>query len=206
LLAPPHLPIFTYSLSLIIFLLHRRVLRSRLSPRHARPRRPSSRSARPKRHRLLPYLHHAWPRCLRSRLYHAMCGLVAYSTAALSTPPTPYAALSTPPVPYAAPSTSGVALSFAHCHAHFVDPTLVYHRRERSTTPVPATPPAHSHTEPPVYHPVAIHCDLGHIHSMVTHRAVSVLRPIERLVLTADAPSDASLVPSSIRAALVDPH
>jgi hypothetical protein len=44
---------------------------------------------------------------------------------------------------------------------------------------------------------------------MVTRRAAGVLRPIEQLILATDmtaTPLDASLVPSSIRIALADPH
>jgi hypothetical protein len=57
-----------------------------------------------------------------------------------------------------------------------------------------------------VYHPVAIHRDPDHIHPIVTRCAARVLRPVDRLVLTAVAPLDASPVPSSVRAALTDPH
>ena len=41
---------------------------------------------------------------------------------------------------------------------------------------------------------------------MVTRRSNRVLRPVDRLVLTATAPPDASLVPSYVRAALANPH
>jgi hypothetical protein len=44
------------------------------------------------------------------------------------------------------------------------------------------------------------------IHPMVAHHTVGVLHPVDRLVLTAKAPPDASTVPSSIRTALADPH
>jgi hypothetical protein len=59
-----------------------------------------------------------------------------------------------------------------------------------------------------VYHPVAIHRDLGHVHSMVTRRAANVLRSVDRLILAADTTTtlDASPIPSSVRTALVDPH
>jgi hypothetical protein len=93
-----------------------------------------------------------------------------------------------------APSTSA---------ARFADPTLVYHRCERATPSAPDDPPAR--TEPPVYHPVAIHRDPGHAHLMVTCRAAGVLRSVDRLILAADAPPDASPV-SFVRATLVDPH
>jgi hypothetical protein len=62
--------------------------------------------------------------------------------------------------------------------------------------------------EPSVYHPVAIHSDLGYIHPMVTRRAADVLRPVDRLILvayTTTTPPDASLVPSSIRTTLAYP-
>jgi hypothetical protein len=60
-----------------------------------------------------------------------------------------------------------------------------------------------------VYHPVAIHRDPGHVHLMVTRRATCVLRPIDRLILVADTTAtlpDASVAPSSVRAALANPH
>ena len=57
-----------------------------------------------------------------------------------------------------------------------------------------------------MYHPVAIHRDPDHVHLMVTHRAVGVLRRIDRLILMGTAPPDASQVPSYFRAALADPH
>jgi hypothetical protein len=60
-----------------------------------------------------------------------------------------------------------------------------------------------------VYHLVAIHRDLGHVHLMVTQRAVGILRLIDRLILAADTiatPLDASPVPSSVRTTLTDPH
>jgi hypothetical protein len=57
-----------------------------------------------------------------------------------------------------------------------------------------------------MYHPVAIHRDPGHIHPMVTRRATDVLRLVDLLILTANAPLDASPVPSSVHAALADPH
>jgi hypothetical protein len=145
-----------------------------------------------------------------------------------STTPAPRAALAIPPAPCAAPSTPT---------ARFADPALVYHRRRHVTTSAPADPgPSTSplrfadlavvyhrresatlaapdvpadRPEPPVYHPVAIHCDPGHVHPMVTRRAAGVLRPVDRLILAVDTttiPPDASSVPSSIRTALADPH
>jgi hypothetical protein len=89
----------------------------------------------------------------------------------------------------------------------FADPAVVYHRRE-PTIPdaldVPAVP-----SESPIYHSVAIHRDPRHVHPMVTWRAASVLRPVDRLILaatTSSTPPDASPVPSSVRTALADPH
>jgi hypothetical protein len=46
-----------------------------------------------------------------------------------------------------------------------------------------------SRSEPPVYHPVAIHRDLGHVHPMVNRRATGVLRLVDRLILAADKTS-----------------
>jgi hypothetical protein len=131
------------------------------------------------------------------------------------------------PVPWVAPSTSA---------SRFADPALVYRRRERTTPLAPddptlstsmacftdpaliyhhreqATPSAldslSAHTKPPVYHSVAIHRDLEHVHPMVTHRTTSVLSRVDRLILAANMAatlSDTSLVPSPIRASLADP-
>jgi hypothetical protein len=94
-------------------------------------------------------------------------------------------------LPDPGPSTSAV---------RFADPTVVYHRHGPATPPVP---------ESSVYHPVAIHRDPRHIHPMVTCRAAGVLRPVDRLILAADTTTtslDASLIPSSVRTALADPH
>jgi hypothetical protein len=81
--------------------------------------------------------------------------------------------------------------------ARFADPALVYHRRERATPDAPL-----ARIEPPVYHPVAIHRDPGHVHPMATRRATGVLHPVDRLILAAATPPDASPV-HSVRA---DPH
>jgi hypothetical protein len=89
----------------------------------------------------------------------------------------------------------------------FADLAVVYHRRESATLVAPNGPA--DHPEPPVYHPVAIHRDPGHVHPNVTQRAAGVLRPVDRLILAADTtttPPDASPVPSSIHTALADPH
>jgi hypothetical protein len=66
----------------------------------------------------------------------------------------------------------------------FTDPAVVYHRRE-SATPAALDVPT-DRPEPPVYHPIAIHRDLGHVHPMVTRCVADVLRPIDRLILAAD--------------------
>jgi hypothetical protein len=141
--------------------------------------------------------------------------------------PAPRAAPTTPPAPRAAPSTptrfADPALVYHHrshaatsapadpgpstSTARFADPAVVYHRREPAIPAVPDVPAARS--ESSVYHPVAIHRDPGHIHPMVTRRAAGVLLPVDRLILAADTtctPPDASPVPSSIHAALADPH
>jgi hypothetical protein len=102
-----------------------------------------------------------------------------------------------------APADSGPSTSTAR----FANPAVVYHRREPSIPAAPDVPATRS--ESSVYHPVAIHLDPGHVHPMVTRRAAGVLRPVDRLILAADTtctPPDASPVPSSVRAALADPH
>jgi hypothetical protein len=102
-----------------------------------------------------------------------------------------------------APADSGPSTSTTH----FADPAVVYHRRDPAIPATPDVPVARS--ESSVYHPVAIHHDPGHVHLMVTQRDAGVLRPVDRLILAADTtctPPDASPVPSSVRAALTDPH
>jgi hypothetical protein len=102
-----------------------------------------------------------------------------------------------------APPDSGPSTSAAR----FADPAVVYHRREPAIPVALDVPVVHS--ESSVYHPVAIHRDPGHVHPMVTRRAAGVLRPVDRLILaaaTSNTPPDASLVPSSVRTALADPH
>jgi hypothetical protein len=104
---------------------------------------------------------------------------------------------------YLRPPDSGSSMSATR----FADPVVVYHRRE-PTTPAALDVPA-VRSEASVYHPVAIHRDPGHVHSMVTRRAVGVLRSVDRLILAADTsntPPDASPVPSSVHTALADPH
>jgi hypothetical protein len=89
----------------------------------------------------------------------------------------------------------------------FADLVVVYHRRESATPAAPDVPA--DRPEPPVYYPVAIHRDPGHVHPMVTRRAAGVLRPVDRLILAANTtttPPEASPVPSSVRTALADPH
>jgi hypothetical protein len=78
----------------------------------------------------------------------------------------------------------------------------------RPCPPLPPEVPT-ARTKPHVYHSVAIHRDPGHIHPMVTRRVVGVLRPVDRLIMVADmtaTPPDFSLVPSSVRTALANPH
>jgi hypothetical protein len=88
----------------------------------------------------------------------------------------------------------------------FADLVVVSHCRESATPVAPDVPV--DRLEPPVYHPVAIYRNPGHVHPMVTRRAAGILRPIDRLILAADTtttPPDASLVPF-VRTALADPH
>lgn len=89
-----------------------------------------------------------------------------------------------------------------HCQPH---PRLPPSWLEAWSNPTVALAPS-SRDEAPVHHPVAIHRYPDHVHIMVTHRLVSVLRPVGRLVLTTDTASAPSPIPSSIRAAVVDPH
>jgi hypothetical protein len=107
---------------------------------------------------------------------------------------------STPPL---APTDPGL-LTHAVC---FANPAVVYHRYEPAPPAAPAILAPRS--KPSVYHPIAIHRDPRHIHSIVTRRTAGVLRLVDRLILAADTtttPPDASPVPSSVRTALTDPH
>jgi hypothetical protein len=103
---------------------------------------------------------------------------------AQSTPPAPCAASLTPTTRFtdpthvyhrrghvttSAPADPGPSTS----PVRFSDPAVVYHHRE-SVTPAAPDVPA-DRPEPPVYHPVAIHRDSGHVHPMVTWRAADVL-------------------------------
>jgi hypothetical protein len=56
-----------------------------------------------------------------------------------------------------------------------------------------------------MYHPVALQHDSRHVHMMVTQRATGVLRPVERLVLSASS-SVLSPEPSFVRSALINPN
>jgi hypothetical protein len=94
-----------------------------------------------------------------------------------------------------------------HSAARFAEPAVIYHHCERATPSAFDAPPAR--TEPLVYHPVIIHCDPRHVHPMVTRRVAGILRHVDRLILSADrtaTPPGASLVRSSARVALADPH
>jgi hypothetical protein len=120
---------------------------------------------------------------------------------ALSTPPVPRADSTTTPAPYvtSAPTDPGAA--------RFADLAVVYHHREQAMPAALDAPLAR--TEPPMYHPVAIHSDPEHVHPMVTRCAVGVLCPVDRLILVVDTtviPPDTSPVHSSVRTALADPH
>jgi hypothetical protein len=96
-----------------------------------------------------------------------------------------------------APSTSVV---------RFANPTLVYHRYELAHPLALDDPPVC--IEPPMYHPITIHCDPGHVHLMVTRRTASVLRPVDRLFQATEmtaTPPDASPIPS-VHDAIADPN
>jgi hypothetical protein len=77
----------------------------------------------------------------------------------------------------------------------FADSIVVYHRREQAMPVAPRVPAARS--ELPMYHPIAIHLDPGHVRPMVTRRVAAVLRPVDWLILAADTiatPPDVSPV------------
>jgi hypothetical protein len=57
-----------------------------------------------------------------------------------------------------------------------------------------------------VYHLIALHRDLVHIHPMVTRRAAGVLSPVDRLVLSVSSSLVLSLEPSSVRNVLANPN
>jgi hypothetical protein len=93
-----------------------------------------------------------------------------------------------------------------------VSPVHVYQRRVRPA-PLPQSPPA-TPTLPPwppaarvvssVYHPPLLQRHLRHVHPMVTRHAPGTLRS-QALAVVPDDPL-VSLVPSSVREALLDPH
>jgi hypothetical protein len=91
------------------------------------------------------------------------------SHAAPPTLPAPNAAPSTLPTPRVAPPTPRapcVALSPASHLAGFANPAHVYHHHGWTDPSVPLL--ARFYAKPPVYHPVTIHRDPGHVHLMVT--------------------------------------
>lgn len=83
-----------------------------------------------------------------------------------------------------------------------ISPDWVVHVYQRRVCdpPVPSVEPAHASTrsrdEQPVHHPVTIHRDPDHVHSMVMCPLTGVLRSIDRLVLMANAAPTPSHVPS----------
>lgn len=113
----------------------------------------------------------------------------------------PCAASASPAPPRADPA-SPTPPSFAEVASlsRFADHVHVYHRRGWADAPAP------SREEPLVYHPVVLHWDPVHVHPMVTRRAVGVLRPIDRLVLTTSSSTTLSPESSSVRSALADPY
>jgi hypothetical protein len=143
---------------------------------------------------------HAWPRCLpcslawpRSLSCHQSATRGPDVSCAAPKSLAPLRATPTPPAqPHAASSSPPLP--------RFVDPICVYQRRGQPCAS------ARSCTQPPVYHPVAIHRDLGHIHPMVTRRAAGVLQPVDRLVPSALSSPALSPVSSSVRRELADPN
>jgi hypothetical protein len=71
-------------------------------------------------------------------------------------------------------------------------------------TPTPQTQPPAARVETPVYHPPLLHRDLRHVRPMVTRHAAGTLTP--RVLAATTGDSQVSPVPSSVRAALLDPH
>jgi hypothetical protein len=124
--------------------------------------------------------------------------------AALSAPPSPAqpcAASTSPPSP-AQPSAASApsAPSLPAPPSRYTDPIQTYQCRGRRGTP------ARSRAEVPTYHPDVVHRDPRHIHPMVTHRAIGVLRPPDRLILSATPPSALPPVLTTVRGALADPQ
>jgi len=72
------------------------------------------------------------------------------------------------------------------------------------TTPTPPPRVPTARTVSPVYHPPLLHRDPRHIHPMVTGQAAGTLR--SRALAAMPGDSQVSPVPSSVRAALLDPH
>jgi hypothetical protein len=71
-------------------------------------------------------------------------------------------------------------------------------------TPTPLPRPSAARVEMPVYHPPLLHRNPWHVHPMVTRHAAGTLPP--RVLATMTGDSQVSPVPSSVRAALLDPH
>jgi hypothetical protein len=71
-------------------------------------------------------------------------------------------------------------------------------------TPTPPPRPPAARVESPVYHPPLLHRDPRHVHPMVTWHVAGTLPPRVQAATTGD--SQVSLVPSSVRTALLDPH
>jgi hypothetical protein len=132
---------------------------------------------------------------------HAALASPAAPCAALESLVLPCAASASPAPPRADPA-SPTPPSFAEVasSSRFAYHVHVYQRRGWADAPAP------SREEPLVYHPVVLHRDPMHIHPMVTRRAVSVLRPIDRLVLTTSSSTTLSPESSSVRSALADPN
>ena len=126
--------------------------------------------------------------------------------------PVPRMAPSPSPTPHTTTSPSfapSVAPLLVPLVTRYTDPIDVYERHLRIDSLVPSTMSARasapSCVEPLMYHPVALQHDSRHVHMMVTQRATGVLRPVERLVLSASS-SVLSPEPSLVRSALINPN
>jgi hypothetical protein len=129
----------------------------------------------------------------------------ASAPSALLSPAQPRAASASPMSPRPAPTQPSVAPTpSAPPHTapscRYTDPIQTYQRHGRRGTP------ARSHAEAPTYYPVVVHRDPRHIHPMVTRRAAGVLRPPDRLILSATYSSALPPVPTTVRGALADPQ
>jgi hypothetical protein len=71
-------------------------------------------------------------------------------------------------------------------------------------TPTPPPRPLAARVQTPVYHPPLLPWDPRHVHPMVMRHAAGTLPP--RVLAATHGDTQVSLVPSSVRTALLDPH